>query len=327
MDELNYDFKKARRSFSGVGIAFSVLVISALLGAFALALLPSLIWGEQDPISHTQWWKWLSAFAPMYLLAFPLCYLRLRKQPVYRPEKQYLSLGKFLIYLAICWFLMYAGNLIGTVMSFILSGGQAENPVETLAMEQNWIKVLVMVILAPIFEELLCRKVLLDRVRQFGQWNSVLLSGMIFGLLHQNLFQFFYAFGVGCVFGVLYLRTGRIRYCVVLHMIINFNGAVIAPALLKLVDLGQLEAVLQTADLSAMGDVLPGILLYLCYSTFVMGLAVFGLVMLIIKGRRLTWKQTRDTLPEGTALKTTWLNGGMIVYTLLCLSGMVMALL
>ena len=327
MDEQAYDFKEARRGFSKVGIAFSVLVVSAVLGSLLIALLPELIWGPGDPLTGTAWWKWVPAFVPMYLLAFPLCYLLLRRQPVHRPEKQHLPFGKFMIYLAICWFLMYAGNLVGTVMSFLLSGGKAENAVETLAMEQHWIKVLMMVVLAPVFEELICRKVLIDRVQHYGQWNSVLLSGLMFGLLHQNLFQFFYAFGVGCVFAVLYLRTGRIRYSIVLHMMINFNGGVIAPAVLKLLDVEKLTSLMTTADLGKLTEVLPGLLLYMVYSTVIMGLAVFGLVMLIIKRRKLVWKQTRDTLPPGTAIKTTWLNPGMMVYTLLCLSGIVMALL
>ena len=51
----------------------------------------------------------------------------------------------------------------------------------------------------------------------------------MFGLFHLNLFQFFYAFGLGLMFGYVYMRTSQLRYSIVMHMIINFNGSVLAP--------------------------------------------------------------------------------------------------
>ena len=44
------------------------------------------------------------------------------------------------------------------------------------------------------------------------------------------MFQFFYAFFVGILFAYVYVRTGRLRYPVLIHGIINFFGSV--PSLL-----------------------------------------------------------------------------------------------
>ena len=46
MDDQTYDFKTPRKRFSKIGIAFSVLVLSAVLGSFLIALIPKLIWGS-----------------------------------------------------------------------------------------------------------------------------------------------------------------------------------------------------------------------------------------------------------------------------------------
>lgn len=328
MEEKTYDLRKPRQVFSTVGFAFFALIIAAFAGNLVIQLLPQLIWCGDDPVSHTSWWKWLVSFLPMYALAFPTCYLVLRKQPVTLIEKQKLTGKQFMTLLPICFFLMYAGNLVGTILSLLFSWGTAENAISELAMDQSPLKVLVMVVLAPIFEELICRKVLVDRVRRFGEKNAVLLSGLIFGLLHQNLYQFFYAFALGCVFAYVYLRTGRLRYPVIYHMMINFMGAVIAPFILENLDLELLEnlgtvAVTKTQLL----EFIPGFLLFMGYSMIFMGLSVFGLVLLIVKRRSLCWKETEEQLPQDTAAKTTWLNPGMIVYTALCLAGIVMALL
>lgn len=328
MEEMTDDLRKPRWVFSTVGVAFSALILAAFLGNLVISLLPRLIWGGENPVSQTSWWKWLLSFAPMYLLAFPTCYLVLRKQPVTTVAKQKLTGKQFMTLLPICFFLMYAGNLAGTVLSLLFSWGTAENALNEFAMDDSPLKVLVMVVLAPVFEELICRKVLVDRVRRFGEKNAVLLSGLVFGLLHQNLYQFFYAFALGCVFAYVYLRTGRLRYPVIFHMIINFMGSVVAPFVLSNLDLELLEKLGTAAVTKAqLLEFIPGFLLYLAYSMVFMGLSVLGLILFLIKRRSLIWKETEEQLPQDTAAKTTWLNPGMLLYTALCLAGIVMALL
>lgn len=328
MNEQSYDLRKARKSFSRVGFSFAALLAAAFLGQLLLIVLPAVIWGEENAITQASWWKWVVSFVPMYLLAFPACYLVIKKLPIQRNEKKKLTKKQFMMLLPMCFCLMYAGNLVGTILSEMLSFGTAENALDTYAMDQSPLKILVMVILAPTLEELICRKVLIDRTKAFGEKNCVLLSGMIFGLMHQNLYQFFYAFALGCLFAYVYIRTGCLRYPVILHMIINFMGSVLAPFVLSNVDMSILEKLGEgTVSRDQVLSFLPGFFLMMAYSTVLMGLSVFGLVLLIIKRRKITWKEAPQQLPERAALKTTWLNVGMILYTLLCLTMMVLVLI
>ena len=227
--------------------------------------------------------------------------------------------------------LHYGGNLIGTVLSMLLSGGTAQNTVAEYAMDSSPMKVLVMVILAPLLEEYVCRKQIIDRTRQYGEKVAVFLSALTFGLLHQNLFQFFYAFALGLVFGYIYIRTGRLRYTVLLHGIINFMGAVIAPWLISLLDMDALMNMNPNAapeELMALyAEILPGLMVFLLYALFLMGMAITGLVLLILKCRQLVWKEADAQLPKGTAVKTVYLNVGMVLYVLLCVASIIFALL
>ena len=197
-------------------------------------------------------------------------------------------------------------------------------------MDMNPIKVVVMVILAPIFEELIFRKLMLDRISKYGEKMAIFFTALAFGLLHQNLFQFFYAFGVGLVFGYIYMRTGRIRYSIILHAIINFMGAVIAPYILKLIDIEKLtnisSEVAPEEALNLVLEILPEFLIYTLYSNILFGIIIAGLVLFIIQLRKLKWQHSELELPKDKVFKTAQLNAGVILYVAICTVFTVIAL-
>ena len=320
----------ARKTFSRIGLALcAILVIATVLQLLWFGV-PTIIWGENNWAASSSWGMWIGTFAPLYLIAIPVGLLVLRKLPAQAPEKSKLGLDRFLMFLPICFCLMYGGNIIGNVLSSLLSGGTAENAILDYAMDTNPLKVLVIVILARLLDEYVCRKQIIDRTRQYGEKTAVVLSAVVFGLLHQNLFQFFYAFGLGLVFAYIYTRTGRLRYSVILHSIINFMGSVVAPWILSLVN----PDAFANADPSAspeqvmalMREVLPGLLLTLLYSLFLLGMSIAGLVLLVVRSKRVIWKDSPEQLPQGTAVKTVYLNVGMILYILICVATTVLTL-
>ncbi len=331
VNDISYDIKPARKAFSRIGIALSAILIVATVFQVLWGLIPTLLWGEDNWWSSSSWGLWLSTFAPIYLIAVPIGLLLFKRIPGETPQQQKFGMKRFLVCLLIAFPLMYGGNIIGTVLSAILSGGSAENTIVEYAMDTNPLKIVVMVILAPLIEEYVFRKQIIDRTRKYGEKTAVFLSALTFGLFHLNLFQFFYAFGLGLLFAYLYTRTGRLRYPVLIHSIVNFMGSVIAPWVLSLVDLEELTQIDPNATaeqiVAQYGDMLPGLLVYMLYAMLLMGLAVAGLVLLILKCRKLVWKKTENQLPKGTGVKTVYLNMGMIVYILLCLVTIIISLL
>ena len=83
------------------------------------------------------------------------------------------------------------------------------------------------VLIGPVLEELAFRKVLLDRLSCYSKKYTIILSGVMFGLFHTNLFQFFYACLIGIVFAYIYTITGKIRYTIILHMSVNFLHGIV----------------------------------------------------------------------------------------------------
>lgn len=330
MDE-TYELKPARKVFSRIGLAFCVILIAATALQFAFVLIPAAIWGKDNWLATSSWGFWLSTFVPLYAFAIPAGLLLLRKLPAQKPQDQKFGIKHFLVIFPICVFLMIAGSLLGNILSALLSGGTAENALNDYAMDTNPLKILFMVVLAPLLEEYVCRKQIIDRTLRYGEKTAVVLSAAVFGLLHQNLFQFFYAFALGLVFGYIYTRTGRLRYTVILHAIVNFMGSVIAPWILTLVDLeaiAGLDPMLPPEELLGVYmEILPGLLVLLGYLFIYYGLAFAGFVLLIVMWRKQQWKPIDTQLPKGTAFKTVYLNAGMIIYVLICVATTALALL
>jgi membrane protease YdiL (CAAX protease family) len=321
MEEKRYRLSHLRRSFSLIGFAFSLLIAVAFAVQLAFVVVSRRL--GFGGLKNQSWWSWVCIAVSMYLFAFPACFLLLRKLPAEPPEKHSLTVKQFLTLIPICFCLMYGGNLLGNWLSGILSGGNAVNSLDSYVMDTGFLKILVMVLLAPLLEELICRKLVLDRIACYGEKISVLMSGLIFGLLHQNLFQFFYAFALGCLFGYVYIRTGRIRYTIILHTMINFLGAVVAPALINMLSSDAMTVIMSEPDAAnltteIMMEAAPALLVLSLYSTALIVLSVLGLALLIIKYRQLTWKE--PPLPFSLALRGSFLNFGMIFYSLICLT-------
>ena len=54
-----------------------------------------------------------------------------------------------------------------------------------------------------------------------GRWQAVLLSSLIFAIMHFNIVQFIYAFCVGIVLALLMEHTGHLAAAILAHMAAN----------------------------------------------------------------------------------------------------------
>ena len=88
-----------------------------------------------------------------------------------------------------------------------------------------------------IFEELFVRKAILGYGRKYGKYFALILSALIFALIHMNLAQGIFAFFMGLLFGIIFLKTGDIRLTIALHIInnglVSISGLVAENAILS----------------------------------------------------------------------------------------------
>ncbi|ATP40974.1 CPBP family intramembrane metalloprotease [Solibacillus sp. R5-41] len=80
-------------------------------------------------------------------------------------------------------------------------------------------------ILAPIWEELFFRGILLRRLTlKWSPQKSIIVSSLLFGLIHVNPITVLFAFFFGCVLGYAYLKTKSIIVPIVVHSFSNILG-------------------------------------------------------------------------------------------------------
>lgn len=310
-----------KKSFSRLGLAlFIVLAVTVVLQAAAGAVVTAASFEADVP----SWVLWLANFLPLYAIAIPIGVAVMKKVPAQRAETSSLGARRFLRVLIVCFPIMYIGNLIGTLLSAALSGGQAANPLQTMVGDESWLRFLVIPILAPIFEEYLFRKQLIDRSVKYGEKNAMVFSALCFGLFHMNLFQFFYAFGLGLVFAYVYIRTRKLRYTVILHILINFLGSVFAPWLMGKADFAAVSQ-LDPADMA--GAVTPWTVAFMLYALLLVGLSVAGIVILLRSRRSLVFERAEEELEKGERFRTVYVNVGFILFLLICLAVIVLNLL
>lgn len=83
--------------------------------------------------------------------------------------------------------------------------------------------VLAVVCIGPLVEEFVFRGVLMEGLLRAGKGmhTVVWLQAFVFGAMHANPWQFFYAFFIGALFGYLRIWTGGIALTSGIHMLVN----------------------------------------------------------------------------------------------------------
>ncbi|MBU3156478.1 CPBP family intramembrane glutamic endopeptidase [Clostridium estertheticum] len=91
------------------------------------------------------------------------------------------------------------------------------------------IMILTIAVIAPIYEEVIFRGILLKGMANKMDPNlALIISALIFALVHMNIPQGINAFLLGLIIGAIYLRSNSIYLCIFAHFINNSVGITIS---------------------------------------------------------------------------------------------------
>ena len=285
-----------------------VFLLIQLVGALLLTILvPDVVRHYKTAISYG-----LIVLA-VDAIGFPFIWLLMRSVPKMKIEQHKLSFSQWFGYLMMTEGLIIIGSLVGSTIHSVLTqpfGGSTSTASSLMENSNVLLRCLVVGVGAPVFEELIFRKVLIDRTIKYGEYTSIVLSGIMFGLLHGNFQQFFFAALVGMLFAYVYIRTGRIRYSIYLHMAINLSSSLVVQTLVQ----KMLEKQPYVTDgRGYKGITLVYIMLLLMWIGGVFAIGIIGIVKLIkgLKRKRLalniskgepSHKEVRNILLKDKAL-------------------------
>lgn len=290
-------------------IAFAVVLV-ILLTSVAQVIVHGVLLANFPAITENDWYMWALSSLPMYLVGMPLAYLLLRALPTRAPQKRRFNPFTWFGFLCLCFAVSFASNYIGQYISSwfsVLTGIKIENELgQMTGMTPFGINLLFVGILAPIFEELFYRKAVIDRLRRYGDLPAILLSGLIFGLVHGNLNQMFYATAVGILLSFIYVRTGSVLYTISIHAAFNMIGGVYTTELLR-----RLGDSLTPAEGDTVGEAMLA-----AYSIFVVVSLVVGLIFFLvnIKRFRRSLMPGEYTLDFDDWMRVLFINPGMWLF-------------
>ena len=182
-------------------------------------------------------------------------------------------------------------TLLETLMN--LRGGSVIPMLEQVAGSSDTFSMFLYAsILAPVWEELLFRGLVLRKLRPYGKRFAVLGSALLFGLFHGNLLQTPYAIVIGLVLGYVTVEYSII-WAIALHM---FNNLVLADLLARL-----------TASWSEMACGIMNLLLF-------GGSALASLVILIRHRREIRIYRNGEWM-DRRCLRCFFLNFGILAFT------------
>ncbi|MBQ8804912.1 MAG: CPBP family intramembrane metalloprotease [Bacteroidaceae bacterium] len=163
-------------------------------------------------------------------------------------------------------FLMFASNLLTEWMQ--LENLMAE---EFIAMATTIPGALAIGIIGPITEEYVFREGIQGSMLRQGvtPWLACVFSAMVFGLVHGNPAQIPFAFLVGLVFAVVYMRTRSIIPVSICHIINNSHAVILMNIYSDRPDIGFKDIIGSET---------------IMYVSFALALVV-GLLMLVVSGR------------------------------------------
>ena len=297
-----------RRFFSKIGfnyfaLGIIVLVLNLFIGLFISMINPNLLSNQTMMTFFSTIWT--------YLLPLPIFIYIMRKTEAKTFEKHNMTIKTFVICISITMFLMWIGNIMGVIITSGIGSliqHEVANPIHDVINNSGLIANLIIITtIAPIFEELIFRKLLIDRTIKYGGTISVLLSGLLFAFFHGNLNQFFYAFLLGGFFAIIYIKTGQIKYTIGLHMIINFIGSVVSLFVSQpLMDLANGSVISPTSTF--------GVILYILIT---LGLTVMGLIYSIKYFDKSRFDGSEKEIILKNPVNTILLNPGIICFILL----------
>lgn len=194
--------------------------------------------------------------------------------------------GKDLFYsLCLAVAMFYLANLVTNVIVFVLEqfGYRMSSSVEIDSWFAFGMSLLGVVILPAFSEELVFRGIVFRGLKRYGKAVAIFGSALLFGIMHMNVVQFFYAFLCGSVLGLVVYKTDNIKYGIIMHGLSNLISVIVTFA-----TSGMTESLLTENPLVTVLSVAMLVVSVLCL--------ILGLVYFLKKRPKEPWE-----LPEQTA--------------------------
>ena len=184
-----------------------------------------------------------AVYTVVFLLPIVVVSLCFKKHPFpLTPHREFAAADGFLSVLGTVGICILTSVAVSMLMSFLANFG-VPMPELPSVLENTptsfWLNIVVMAVLPAVLEETLFRGCVLRVLRPYGDWFAILVSAVLFGLMHGNIIQIPFALIVGVALGWLYVATENIWLPIAVHFANNTLSVSMEYAMLQLDERGQ----------------------------------------------------------------------------------------
>lgn len=215
--------KLIRRMGNCIGLAFvSGFVFNEIVGTVLAFTLGTEIFSNQGFI-----WIYQILFSaiiftvPFMIIAKPMN-VRLSRVCNFAKPKKDITLPIIFIGMAVCMLANVLGTMAVTVLENLgLSDINSSLDIDTSSPLLVGAGLIAGSVLPGLVEEFALRGVVMGSLRRFGNRFAIIISAILFGLMHGTLAQAPFAFVVGLYLGFAAIKTGSVYTAVIIHTLNN----------------------------------------------------------------------------------------------------------
>lgn len=224
--------KEVKTSARTVGLGFlfmeavvfilniTVLLLSEALNAFGVINFNLL--EDSAVLQAVQILISIPGFTLPFLLSFKIARIRISDLIEFgAPDKK--TVLPFLLFgIAFCSFANMASSVVGGIFESFGIGYNVDFPESPKGIFGFFLTFISTVITPALVEEFACRGLILGHLKKYGEGFAIIVSALLFGLMHGNFEQIPFAFLVGLVLGYITVKSGSIWPAVAVHAFNNF---------------------------------------------------------------------------------------------------------
>ena len=135
------------------------------------------------------------------------------------------------------------------------------------------------------------------------------MSGLLFGLFHGNFYQFFYTFMLGVLLAYLYVRSGKIHLCMMMHALVNLVGGVLTTWITDHLDTDLLNSLPAAERMTYIGEHLLPYLSLMLYNVWMFGCLIAGIALVIVRRKKQNFCLRLFPFPGRACGKTVFFPG------------------
>lgn len=170
----------------------------------------------------------LAAPGAVYLIAGKRNYAK-----AVRMKKLRFSTMLWLLLFTIC--VMPLMSMVNAISMLFVKNSTAGMMTSVISGNSYFISMLLIALIPCVFEESVYRGLFYNEYRKVSPWKGMVLSGLLFGLMHGNINQFTYAFLMGIIFAMIIEATDSILASMFMHFLINGASVTLTAVYPKLI--------------------------------------------------------------------------------------------